>query len=459
MSPRGALAIAAALSGCGEAPCAAEDGPAVTWAATGAGGEAAVAIAAGWARLADATGSAMPCVDAVVVQDAVWEADVAVEGRYQRDTRRIALSAAAADLEETLLHELCHAYDHQQGGLSTGGALGVEVPLGPPHAAYATREARQRESFARACAHPELDPGLLLALGEPEGAFVSAVHDRVWGEGGHPTWRFERRPAPPLAPWDLEDALDGAYVVAAAPCGPRLCLLVGGAADRAGHGDRLGHALWALDPHEQVVVDTLAIPRDEDRAWSLLGGPTGALLVEGVGRGRAWWVVPPTEGAAMEVHSVRLPDLSAGQALDGTVTPDTAWVQRGGALWALPIDPLRPQDPAAMVASARTETVYGAVELLPPAPGAEPRTLRLARGPDEIALSLPPIRWPLYAWAEGRWLTFVDGVGRVELDLDAAVVSLPAAVPSAPLPPGELLIVGGTPWWLSQSPPVLEPLP
>ena len=27
------------------------------------------------------------------------------------------------------------------------------------------------------------------------------------------------------------------------------------------------------------------------------------------------------------------------------------------------------------------------------------------------------------------------------------------------LAPGELLIVGGTPWWLSQSPPVLEPLP
>ena len=111
-----------------------------------------------------------------------------------------------------------------------------------------------------------------------------------------------------------------------------------------------------------------------------------------------------------------------------------------------------------MAASADGDRLQGR-QAVPPRPEVERRTLRLARGPDEIALSLPPIRWPLYAWAEGRWLTLVDGVGRVELDLDAAVVSLPPAVPSAPLPPGELLIVGGTPWWLSQSPPVLEPLP
>ena len=225
----------------------------------------------------------MPCVDAVVVQDAVWEADVAVDGRYQRDTRQIALSAAAADLRRTLLHERITPATTSRGACRRGRRR--RCPWARP-AAYPTREARQREP--RPGLRPSrADPGLLLALGSRRGP-SSLPSTPGCGEGSHPTWRR----APPPPPWDLEDALDGAHV-AAAPCGPRLCLPWAA----CGPGGARGPA-GARPASTEQVVDTLAIPRDEDRAYRCWGRPAPCWWRGG----RAAVNVPPADGAAMEVH-------------------------------------------------------------------------------------------------------------------------------------------------------------
>ncbi len=247
-------------------------------------------------------------------------------------------------------HELCHAWDIEQGFVSLDhpdifDGSGVE-----PSALYPTDRLRRMESFALACDSGWSDRGL--ALGVDEVCDLGLVGDarrfvleEVYGQA-ETSWPYRGEAAIGIE----RRAFHTPYISTMAASGGELFVYrlermerpdIGGwAASPPDDGEDpvLQYGTnWVerVDPWSGRVVSRIRIPTDvwDPSGWSLLDGEPEPLLVRVADEEtRAWRV-----GADDTLHEVPFPPIPSIYQLDeGVVRGDTAWLHyHDGDAWGL----------------------------------------------------------------------------------------------------------------------------